>query len=124
LVLRRLVRVRLVVIVVALAVIAAGGGYLVFGHRGPPPQARTFTLSVTDGKESPETIRAFEGDTVTIKVIADKDEEIHLHGYDKHFMATVGVPVTQTFRADKTGSFEIEIEDTSQHLGFLEVDPR
>ena len=36
----------------------------------------------------------------------------------------LGQPATKTFTADKTGSFEIEIEDSSTRLGELEVQPR
>jgi hypothetical protein len=35
-----------------------------------------------------------------------------------------GETQTKTFKADKTGSFEVEIEDTSTHLGELDVQPR
>ena len=34
-----------------------------------------------------------------------------------------GDTVTRTFTADKTGSFQIEIEDTSTEIGSLEVQP-
>ena len=61
---------------------------------------------------------------MTITVSTDKAEEIHLHGYEKHFDAAPGKPVTQKFVADKTGNYDIEIEASSQQLSTLEVDPR
>jgi hypothetical protein len=57
-------------------------------------------------------------------VTADKKEEIHLHGYDIPFeVASDGGKATHTFKADKSGTFEIEIEDTSTSLGNLVVSP-
>lgn len=73
---------------------------------------------------SPGQLRANQGDTLTVSVSADKYEEIHLHGYDKHFFPSPGQPATLTFPADKTGDFVIEIEATSAGLGLLQVQPR
>lgn len=94
------------------------------GAGAPPPQARTFAVTVSDDKMTPDKLVAYEGDTVTIKVTADKDEELHLHGYDYKFELKAKEPQSKTFKADKTGSFEIEIEDTGTHLGELQVLPR
>jgi hypothetical protein len=61
---------------------------------------------------------------MTVSISADKYEEIHLHGYDKHFFPSPGQPATLTFPADKTGNFVIEIEVSSTPLGLLDVKPR
>ncbi len=59
-----------------------------------------------------------------MRVTADRKEEIHLHGYDIAFQATkAGDTVTHQFTANITGSFEIEIEDTSTQVGTLQVLP-
>ena len=73
---------------------------------------------------SPGNLHAYQSDTVTLSITTDKFEEIHLHGYDKHFFPAPGQPATVTFPADKTGNFVIEVEATSQSLGLLEVQPR
>jgi len=90
----------------------------------PPPQSRHFTIRVTGSKADVTALKAYEGDTLTITVFADKSQEIHLHGYDLHFNPTPEKAAETTFKADKTGSFEYEIEESSTHLGNLEVDPR
>ena len=89
----------------------------------PPAQARKFTVNVTGSTADVTTLTAWSGDTITLVVSADKAEEIHLHGYDLHFEPAPGKPDTKTFTADKTGTFEYEIEATSQHLGNLIVNP-
>jgi FtsP/CotA-like multicopper oxidase with cupredoxin domain len=111
-------------VVAAVIVLFVGiGAYLVFSRSSSSGQARTLEVKVTGSKMEPETLTARQGDTLTIDLTADKEEEIHLHGYDKHFEAKPGQKVTETFKADKSGSFEIEIESSSTHLGELQVSP-
>jgi hypothetical protein len=117
--------VRNVVVAGVLVVFVAVGALLVFGTRqSAPAEARTIDLKITGGKMDPERPKVHEGDTVIINVLTDKDEEIHLHGYEKKFEAKAGEKSTQAFVADKSGTFDIGIEDSSKHLGSLEVDPR
>jgi hypothetical protein len=81
-------------------------------------------VNVAGNKMTPDKLSAQQDDMVTLKVTADKAETIHLHGYDFKFEMKPGETQTKTFKADKTGSFEVEIEDTSTHLGELDVQPR
>lgn len=115
---------RLAIVVGLLVLFAAVGAVLVFGNQGPAPQQRLFQVSVTGTTMSPGTLQAYEGDTLTLSISADKFEEIHLHGYDKHFFPNPGQPATLTFPADRTGKFVIEVEATSTSLGLLQVQPR
>jgi len=115
---------RLAIVAAVLVIFAVGGAVLIFGNQGPAPQQRLIQVTVTGGTMSPGQLQANEGDTLTVSVSADKYEEIHLHGYDKHFFPSPGQPATLTFPADKTGNFVIEIEATSTPLGLLDVKPR
>ena len=115
---------RLAIVAACLIIFAAGAAVLIFGHQGAPPQQRLFQLSVSGTTMSPSHLQANEGDTVTVSLTADKYEEIHLHGYDKHFFPSPGQPATLTFPAALTGNFVIEIEATSTPLGLLDVVPR
>ena len=115
---------RLAIVAAVLIVFAAGTAVLIFGNQGPPPQQRLIQLAVSGTTMSPSHLQADEGDILTVSVMADKYEEVHLHGYDKHFFPSPGQPATLTFSADKTGSFVIEIEATSTPLGELSVQPR
>jgi hypothetical protein len=115
---------RVAIVAVALVIFAIGGAILVFGNQGPAPQHRLMQVSVSGSTMTPNDLQANEGDTITLSISADQYEEIHLHGYDKHFFPSPSQPATLTFVADKTGKFVIEIEATSTSLGLLEVQPR
>lgn len=115
---------RLAIVAGVLVIFAAVLAVVVFGNQGPPPQQRLIRVTVSGSTMSPAQLQASQGDTLTIAVSADKYEEIHLHGYDKHFFPSPGQLATLTFPADKTGDFVIEIEATSTPLGLLDIKPR
>lgn len=115
---------RLVVVVAVLVIFFVVGAVLIFGNQGPSPQQRLFQVNVVGNTMSPSHLQANYQDTLTVSLQTDKTEEIHLHGYDKHFFPSPGQPATITFPGDKTGDFVIEIEATSTPLGLLEVKPR
>ena len=84
----------------------------------------TVNVSVTGATMNPATINVHQGDQVTMNLTVDKKEEIHLHGYDIKFEAEkAGDTVTHKFTADKTGNFDIEIEETGTGIGSLMVQP-
>jgi hypothetical protein len=72
---------------------------------------------------SPDQLQVSYNDPLTISIVADRAEEVHLHGYDKHFFVKPGQPTTLSFPADRTGEFVLEIEATSTPLGTLQVKP-
>lgn len=115
---------RLAIVVAVLLLFAIGTGILIFGNQGPSSQQRLFQLAVSGTTMTPSHLQADQGDTLTISVSTDTYEEVHLHGYDKHFFPSPGQPATLTFPADKTGAFVIEIEASSTQIGLLEVQPR
>jgi cytochrome c oxidase assembly protein Cox11 len=115
-------RTRIYVVVVVLIAFAAVGGYLIFGHTATGGKNVTINVSVMGAsKMTPGDLSAQQNDTVTINVMSDTDGEVHLHGYDIHFETRAGQTAGHTFKADKTGDFEIEWESTSKHLGHLVV---
>ena len=61
------------------------------------------------------------GDEVSIWVLSDTDEEVHVHGYDLTFPAKAGIPLEIAFTADVPGIFEVELESTHTTLFELEV---
>lgn len=99
-----------------LATVVACGG-------GSGGKTDTFNISVSGNKSNLGDISATQGDTIQMTVSCDKAEEIHLHGFDLKFECKPGQPVSKTFKADRTGQFEYEIEDTSTHLGNLTITP-
>src|SRR5262249_8871600 len=71
------------VIAAVVVVFLAVGGYLIFGRgSGGGGQAVSVDVTVTGTTMDPSTVTVHQGDRVTIKVTADKKEEIHIHGYD------------------------------------------
>jgi cytochrome c oxidase assembly protein Cox11 len=115
-------RTRIYIVAVVLIVFAAVGGYIIFGHTAIGGGHKTIDVTVTAARSmNPSNLTANHNDTVTINITSDTNGEVHLHGYDIHFETKAGQTVTQTFKADKTGDFEIEWESTSTHLGHLVV---
>jgi hypothetical protein len=116
---------RVVVIAIAVLIVVVAFGVIVYTQVGRVGgQARTVDVKVSGSTMTPDRISVHQSDQVTMNVTADKKEEIHLHGYDIAFeVEAAGDTVKHTFKADKTGTFPIEIEDTSTPLGDLVVSP-
>ena len=113
---------RIAVVAAVLAVFVIAGGGLIFANQARGGGTRQINVTVTGAKSmSPSTLNAHLDDTVTINVTSDTSGEVHLHGYDIHFDCTAGQVTTHTFKADKSGSFDIEWESTSAPLGTLVV---
>ena len=107
------------VVVVAFVVVA---GLLIYKNQAGGGRAVTFDVTVTHADTmKPTELDAHQNDMITINITSDTDGEVHLHGYDIHFDNVAGKVTTHTFKADKTGDFEIEWEDTSTRLGHLVV---
>jgi len=117
-------RYRFTIVAAVLVVFVAVGAYLIFGNKSPAPQNVTLNLTVTGAKSmQPSELSVHHNDTVTINISSDTDGEVHLHGYEIPFDTKAGQVVSHTFNAVNTGSFEIEWESTSTHLGDLTVNP-
>jgi hypothetical protein len=71
----------------------------------------------------PRTLRFTEGERIRFRVRATQADHVHVHGYDLMKDVAPGQPVTFAFRADITGIFEVELEDSGVLLGNLRVDP-
>ncbi len=116
---------KLIIAVAGCAVLLAGACSLPgVSTNAPPVQHRTFTIHVTGDHADLTQLTAYQGDTITLTVYADRAEEIHLHEYDLAFEPAPGKPATKTFEATITGTHEYEIEASSAHLGNLIVQPR
>jgi hypothetical protein len=113
---------RLLIVAVVVALFVVAGGILIYANLPHGGKDVILNVSVTGAKTmSPSDLAANQNDNVTINVTSDTDGEVHLHGYDIHFDTKAGQTVSHTFKADKTGSFDIEWESTSAPLGQLKV---
>jgi len=107
--------------VVAFVIVA---GFVIYKNQGGGGKNVAFDVTVTHADTmKPSELPVHQNDMVTINITSDTDGEVHLHGYDIAFDNIAGKVTTHTFKADKTGTFEIEWESTSQHLGDLVVTP-
>lgn len=88
-----------------------------------PTPGTTAEISVRDGKVSPAPGRTEvkKGQTVRLKVRSDRDDTLHVHGYDKEARLPAGRTVTLTFTADRTGLFEVETHESDLLLTQLVV---
>lgn len=113
---------RIAVVVTVLVVFAIAAGVLTFANRGHGGKNVTINVTVTGAKTmQPNDLSAKENDAVTINITSDAAGEVHVHGYDIRFETKAGQVVSQTFKADKTGEFDIEWESTRTHLAYLVV---
>lgn len=86
------------------------------------PEGPVIELLVTDGKLDGGARResVAVGDTVTIRVSGNTDDEVHVHGYDL-FLELEDGGGELTFEASIPGVFEIELEGSHTLLVRLEV---
>ena len=71
----------------------------------------------------PDRFDVTVGDDVSIWLLSDVVDEVHVHGYDLFFVAKPGVPVEIAFTADVPGIFEVEMESSHLLLFDLQVSP-
>jgi hypothetical protein len=68
-----------------------------------------------------QTFSFEQGDRIRLIVRADVADHVHVHGFDLFTDVAPGHPARFTFRADLTGSFEVELEDRGVPLVELQV---
>ena len=87
--------------------------------------ARIVDFAVTDGRlaEGPAVVSVTEGTPVTLRFVANQEDEAHLHGYDLSAELKPGQRSEITFVASISGRFEIELHKSHAKLAVLEVQP-
>lgn len=81
----------------------------------------TFTIASGSKASGPDLVEVHRGDTVTLDIISDKVEPLHVHGYDKLVELQSG-PNRVQFVADLPGTFEVELHSSDSLLARLRVD--
>lgn len=107
------------------------------GEAPRPPQApgvpvtraagpQIVELRVKEGRleSGPAQISVRQGDEVLIRLVIDRIDELHLHGYDLSVSLQPGIVAELRFVADRAGRFEYELHHAHVELGALEVHPR
>lgn len=92
----------------------------------PESNTKTFELVVKGNKmeSGPSTIQVNEGDEVTLKIMSDEEEELHVHAYDKSVDLVPNQQATLTFTTNISGRFPFELEKSKTELGVIEVQPK
>ncbi|MFB8089720.1 hypothetical protein [Streptomyces sp. NPDC055992] len=93
------------------------------GAEQPDENTTTVDITLKGGKVSPAPGRTEikKGRTVRLRVRSDRDDTLHVHGYDKEAELPAGRTVTVTFTADRTGLFEVETHESDLLLTQLAV---
>lgn len=84
-----------------------------------------FEINIQNGRvvSGSTLLQVHEGDEITLKIISDRSDEVHLHGYDLHAHIVAGETTTLAFTATRTGRFGLEMHRSHAELGALEVYP-
>lgn len=90
------------------------------------PLRQEFALRVADGRlaSAPPALQVLLGTEVTLRIQSDRADELHVHGYDLSLRFGAAEPLALTFRADRSGRFELELHESGLELGALEVLPQ
>lgn len=71
-----------------------------------------------------QAVRLVRDDEVLLTVRSDRDDELHLHGYNLHLHLKAGKPGTMRFTAKRTGRFSAELHKSDVEVLVLEIYPR
>lgn len=86
------------------------------------PTGRVLEYAFDDGDVTgPGRVSVKLGEEVTVRVVSDVAEEVHVHTYDLTADLEPGVPGEVTFVADIPGVHEVELEGSHLRLLSLEV---
>jgi hypothetical protein len=84
------------------------------------------SIVVKGGKpeQGAQVYKIKRGDEVTLKIVSDAADELHVHGYDLHLKLVPNQPATLKFVARRTGRFGFELHKSGVALGAFEVYPK
>lgn len=121
----------------ALGLLLLGGLFLLFrpevpiseAFRTAPPAPAVptpveFVIAAGQRVSGPAVVSVFEGDLVRILVKSDRDDELHLHGYELSLAVKAGERAQLEFEAARSGRFELELHRSHLELAVIEVRPR
>lgn len=87
---------------------------------------RTVDIVVEKGNPvgGAQAVRLARDDQVRLTVRSDRDDELHLHGYNEHLHLKAGQPGTLRFTAKRTGRFSAELHKAQAEIVVFEIYPR
>lgn len=90
---------------------------------GDAPQGRSIAIAIK-GKSvtpSPATVDLKVGETLTLVVTSDHDDELHAHGFDVETKLVAGAPTTALLTGRQAGLYEVETHETPLRLLMVAV---
>lgn len=89
----------------------------------PTPGVRTITIELADGKVSPNGARVdlAKGEPFVLDITSDRDDEVHVHGFDKAIEVRAGKRVKVELTADRTGRYEVESHHPEMLIVVLQI---
>ena len=69
-------------------------------------------------------VRVVRNDEVALTVRSDRDDELHLHGYNLHLKLKRGEPGTLRFTATRSGRFSAELHKSHSEVVVFEIYPK
>ncbi|WP_344195767.1 hypothetical protein [Pedococcus aerophilus] len=82
------------------------------------PAGRTLEITV-DGKDvspAPRTVDLAVGETLTLVVTSDHDDELHVHGFEVEGALVAGKPTSVTLTGKEPGVYEVETHEPPLRL--------
>lgn len=75
-----------------------------------PAAGQTLQVTITGRKvtPAPSQVDIKPGETLTLVVTSDHDDEVHAHGFEVEKELKAGVPTTLVLRTDLPGLYEVE----------------
>lgn len=88
----------------------------------PQPPSR-ISITLADGKAEPngERIDLVKGQQLVLTITSDRDDEVHVHGFDLEIAVKAGETVTREFVVDRVGRFEVESHEPVLTILVLQV---
>ena len=116
---------RLRVHAVAALVVAAGCALAPAGVAAADEKKVTISLSAKAGKPvgGVQVYKLKRDDDVTLTVVADRADQLHVHGYEIERELVADQPQTVKFIAKRTGRFSVELHKSGATLAILEIYP-
>lgn len=89
-------------------------------------EVQVFEWVVKNGQRvsGPELVSVKVNDRVSLRLLSDRADELHLHGYDLHGETLADQPAMLGFVAEHAGRFGIELHKSGIELATLEVLPQ
>jgi len=112
--------------VAALALLVACAGAWRDAAVAGNDDGQVVSLVVKGGRlaAGPQVIKLKRDDKVTLNVLSDRADELHVHGYDLQLKLAPDQTATLQFAAKRTGRFTLELHKSGTELAVFEIYPK